>query len=263
MTGSAGAAVPPPARAPETPILTSTGPLADEDAVAALNRARRVVARLSPTWVHSLQDALAIDAAARTGALNAPTVQAIATFQRDTMHAALTGDLDDATLAALQTAFPALAGATTLTASATTTRWADDAAISRERRNGTFLGAPVVDAHAILLDRLAAGEAYLLQRFPGETPERIRAMLGIRTEGQDFYRVARGGGSYHSRGWAIDINYTSNPWVGGQAAGAGPHGRFEDMSRGVIDTKDIVFFLSVVVGCLFISTQIITSRRWR
>ena len=39
--------------------------------------------------------------------------------------------------------------------------------------------------------------------------------------------------------------------------------RFEDMSRGVIDTKDIIFFLSVVVGCLFVSTQIITSRRWR
>ena len=39
--------------------------------------------------------------------------------------------------------------------------------------------------------------------------------------------------------------------------------RFEDLSRGVIDTKDIIFFLSVVVGCLFISTQIITSRRWR
>ncbi len=39
--------------------------------------------------------------------------------------------------------------------------------------------------------------------------------------------------------------------------------RFEDMSRGVIDTKDIVFFVSVVVSCLFLATQIITSRRWR
>ena len=39
--------------------------------------------------------------------------------------------------------------------------------------------------------------------------------------------------------------------------------RFEDMSRGVIDTKDVVFFLTVVVSCLFISTQVITARRWR
>ncbi|MPZ15271.1 MAG: hypothetical protein GEU73_12750 [Chloroflexi bacterium] len=39
--------------------------------------------------------------------------------------------------------------------------------------------------------------------------------------------------------------------------------RFEDMPRGVVDTKDIVFFLSIVAACLFITTQIITARRWR
>jgi ABC-2 type transport system permease protein len=39
--------------------------------------------------------------------------------------------------------------------------------------------------------------------------------------------------------------------------------RFEDMPRGVIDTKDIVFFLSVTIACLFITTQLISARRWR
>lgn len=39
--------------------------------------------------------------------------------------------------------------------------------------------------------------------------------------------------------------------------------RFEDMPRGVIDTKDVIFFLSIVVACLFITTQIIAARRWR
>ena len=39
--------------------------------------------------------------------------------------------------------------------------------------------------------------------------------------------------------------------------------RFEDMPRGVIDTKDVIFFLSVIVACLFITTQIIGARRWR
>jgi ABC-2 type transport system permease protein len=39
--------------------------------------------------------------------------------------------------------------------------------------------------------------------------------------------------------------------------------RFEDMPQGVIDTKDLVFFLSVIVVCLFISTQVIAARRWR
>ncbi len=39
--------------------------------------------------------------------------------------------------------------------------------------------------------------------------------------------------------------------------------RFEDMPRGVIDTKDVVFFLTVVLACLFITTQIVSARRWR
>ncbi|HZT05653.1 MAG TPA: ABC transporter permease subunit [Chloroflexota bacterium] len=39
--------------------------------------------------------------------------------------------------------------------------------------------------------------------------------------------------------------------------------RFEDMPRGVVDTKDIVFFVTVIIACLFITTQIISARRWR
>lgn len=39
--------------------------------------------------------------------------------------------------------------------------------------------------------------------------------------------------------------------------------RFEDMPRGVVDTKDVIFFLSLTAACLFITTQIIAARRWR
>ena len=39
--------------------------------------------------------------------------------------------------------------------------------------------------------------------------------------------------------------------------------RFEDMPRGVVDTKDVIFFVSIIVACLFITTQIIGARRWR
>jgi ABC-2 type transport system permease protein len=39
--------------------------------------------------------------------------------------------------------------------------------------------------------------------------------------------------------------------------------RFEDMPRGVIDTKDVLFFVCIIVACLFITTQIIGARRWR
>jgi ABC-2 type transport system permease protein len=39
--------------------------------------------------------------------------------------------------------------------------------------------------------------------------------------------------------------------------------RFEDMPRGVLDTKDVVFFVTIILASLFITTQIIGARRWR
>jgi ABC-2 type transport system permease protein len=55
--------------------------------------------------------------------------------------------------------------------------------------------------------------------------------------------------------------------VGGPAASVAQYisitKRFEDMPRGVLDTKDVIFFVSIVVACLFITTQVIAARRWR
>lgn len=55
--------------------------------------------------------------------------------------------------------------------------------------------------------------------------------------------------------------------VGGMAAQVAQYvsvtKRFEDMPRGVLDTKDILFFVSIIVACLFVTTQIIAARRWR
>jgi len=39
--------------------------------------------------------------------------------------------------------------------------------------------------------------------------------------------------------------------------------RFQDLPKGVIDTKDVLFFISVILACLFISVQIVSARRWR
>jgi ABC-2 type transport system permease protein len=65
--------------------------------------------------------------------------------------------------------------------------------------------------------------------------------------------------------WLSDI--LAGSVIGGAAAEVARYisitRRFEDMSRGVIDTKDVVFFLSVVAACLFISTQVIMARRYR
>ncbi|MAN25019.1 MAG: ABC transporter permease [Gemmatimonadetes bacterium] len=37
----------------------------------------------------------------------------------------------------------------------------------------------------------------------------------------------------------------------------------EDFQRGVIDSRDIVFYLSFTFFCLFLTTRVIESRRWR
>jgi len=36
-----------------------------------------------------------------------------------------------------------------------------------------------------------------------------------------------------------------------------------DFQQGVIDTKDVVFYLSLIFFCLFVTTRVLESRRWR
>lgn len=38
---------------------------------------------------------------------------------------------------------------------------------------------------------------------------------------------------------------------------------FEDFPKGVIDTKDVFFYLSVVAAALFVATRILEARRWK
>jgi ABC-2 type transport system permease protein len=38
---------------------------------------------------------------------------------------------------------------------------------------------------------------------------------------------------------------------------------FSDLARGVVDTKHIVYYLSVTVAALFLATRVLESRRWR
>lgn len=38
---------------------------------------------------------------------------------------------------------------------------------------------------------------------------------------------------------------------------------FRNISRGVIDTRDLVYYFSLIGGCLFLATQSLDSRRWR
>lgn len=38
---------------------------------------------------------------------------------------------------------------------------------------------------------------------------------------------------------------------------------FEDLPKGVIDTKDVAFFLTIIVAALFLATRILEARRWK
>jgi ABC-2 type transport system permease protein len=38
---------------------------------------------------------------------------------------------------------------------------------------------------------------------------------------------------------------------------------FDDFPRGVIDTRHIIFFLSVITAALFFTVQSVQARRWR
>jgi len=38
---------------------------------------------------------------------------------------------------------------------------------------------------------------------------------------------------------------------------------FENIARGVIDTRDVLYYLSLIGGCLFVAAQSLASRQWR
>ena len=40
-------------------------------------------------------------------------------------------------------------------------------------------------------------------------------------------------------------------------------GHFENISRGVIDTRDVVYYLSIISACLLLATTSLDSRRWK
>jgi ABC-2 type transport system permease protein len=38
---------------------------------------------------------------------------------------------------------------------------------------------------------------------------------------------------------------------------------YDDFLRGVIDSQHIIYFLSIILVALFITTRLVESRRWR
>jgi len=75
---------------------------------------------------------------------------------------------------------------------------------------GTFLGEGV-QAHPVLVKRLQLAESHL-QATVGKSGAQLAKELGVR----GGYSIFRKGAAYHGFGLAIDINYSTNPFIGGQ-----------------------------------------------
>ena len=41
------------------------------------------------------------------------------------------------------------------------------------------------------------------------------------------------------------------------------HTRFQNIARGVIDSRDVIYYFSMIFGCLLIAQTTLESRRWR
>jgi ABC-2 type transport system permease protein len=63
----------------------------------------------------------------------------------------------------------------------------------------------------------------------------------------------------HSVGWIDNI---SNPVVRHVAAFVSFDTRLAPFSRGMINTRDVVFFVSITVGCLMASFRALERRKW-
>lgn len=61
-------------------------------------------------------------------------------------------------------------------------------------------------------------------------------------------------------GWAADF---AGPALGSVLTYLSIIGHFEDFSKGVIDTKDIVFYLSFVFGAVLLTIRSVEARKWR
>ncbi len=51
-------------------------------------------------------------------------------------------------------------------------------------------------------------------------------------------------------------------WLQGTVTALSIHGHFQNIARGVVDTRDVLFYLSVIGGCLLITQAKLESRRW-
>ena len=65
---------------------------------------------------------------------------------------------------------------------------------------------------------------------------------------------------FYVLGWSADL---SGPWLSRIVAHLSLNDHLENFSKGVIDTRDVIYYLNFVLLCLFLTLRSVESRRWR
>lgn len=64
--------------------------------------------------------------------------------------------------------------------------------------------------------------------------------------------------------WVIDaVSGIFGGTAGSLTSYLAVYSHFSDMTRGIVDTKDVVYFLTMIVGALFLTVRSVETRRWR
>jgi ABC-2 type transport system permease protein len=166
--------------------------------------------------------------------------------------------------------------------------------LAEERGTGTvelLMTFPLTDTQVVLGKYLATMVVYVLMLVPtlayvvvlkvygnSEWGPLITAYLGLILLGGAFVAVGMFSSSLARNqivAGVVGIGILLLLWVLGAAAGVlGPRlsgvlsylslsDHFQNFGQGVIELKDVVFYLSFIVGALFLTVRIFESARWR
>ncbi len=166
--------------------------------------------------------------------------------------------------------------------------------LAEEKSTGTIellMTFPVSDSHVVWGKFLATYLVYLLMLLPtlvyvgvikaygnSEWGPLITAYVGLVLLGGAFIAVGMLSSSLARNqivAGVVGIGVLLLLWVLGAAAGVlGPrlssivaylslNDHFQNFGQGVIDLKDVVFYLSFIAGALFLTVRVLESIRWR
>jgi ABC-2 type transport system permease protein len=127
---------------------------------------------------------------------------------------------------------------------------------------GLTLSFPITVAYLGPLDKGTAAAGYLGALLMAGAFSAIGVMASAVTRNQMLAAVISFiiGFVLLACGMLVSV---SGPTLGPILAAMGIGTHFNNIARGVIDTRDVLYYLSIIFGCLLVAQQSLDSRRWR